>query len=123
MRHVGENVARLRSFRRIPQKDVAAQLGLTQSEYSRIEKKAEIEDDLLQRIAAAIDFPVELIRELDNSIQTIHNNGSITDSIFYQHNPTEQIVALYERMLKEKDELLRQKDELIDLYKKQLKLS
>lgn len=117
MRHLGENVARLRSFRRIPQKDIAAKLDLSQSEYSRIEKKEQIDDDLLEKIAKAIDFPVEVIRELDsNSTQSIHNSGSITDSIFYQNNPIEKIVELYERLLKEKDDV-------IEMYKKQQKAS
>lgn len=110
MVHLGNNVARLRGFRRIPQKEMAAKLGLTQQEYSRIENKDIIEDDLLEQIAKAIDFPTELIKELENSaIQNIHNSGSITDSIFYQNNPIEKLEEIYERLLKserEKNEIL-----------------
>jgi len=115
MVHLGNNIAKLRGFRRLPQKEVAGKLHLSQQEYSKLEAKAVIDDDLLERIADAINFPVELIKELENSsIQTVHNSGSITNSVFYQNNPVEKIIELYEKMLKEKDEL-------IELYKSQLK--
>ena len=124
MAHLGNNIAKLRGLRQIPQKDLAAKLNLTQPEYSRLEAKAEIDESMLGLIAKALDFPVELIKELeDNSIQSIHNSGSISDSIFYQNNPLEKIVELYERMLKEKDVQLRQKDEVIEMYKKHQKAS
>ncbi len=120
MVHLGNNIARLRGFRRIPQKDIASKLSLSQQDYSKLEAKAEIDLDQLERIAIAMDFPVELIKELDDtSVQTIHNSGSITDSIFYQNNPIEKITELYERLLKEKDEIIKNKDEVIATYKKQ----
>jgi transcriptional regulator with XRE-family HTH domain len=131
MVHLGNNIARLRGFRRIPQKDIASKLNLTQQDYSKLEAKAEIDDNLLERIAHAIDFPIELIKELENSsIQTIHNSGSITDSIFYQNNPIEKIIELYELrikdkdvMLQEKSDMLKQKDEIIELFKKLQQIS
>jgi len=117
MVHIGNNIARLRGFRRLTQKEVSSKLNLTQQDYSKLEAKPQIDDDLLERIAIAIDFPVALIKELENSsMQTIHNSGSITDSIFYQENPVETIITLYERIIKDKDEL-------IEMYRKQLKAS
>jgi transcriptional regulator with XRE-family HTH domain len=124
MAHLGNNIAKLRGLRQIPQKDLAAKLNLTQPEYSRLEAKAEIDESMLELIAKALDFPVELIKELENNpIQSIHNSGNINDSVFYQNNPVEKIIELYERMLKEKDAFLLQKDEVIEMYKKQQKAS
>jgi transcriptional regulator with XRE-family HTH domain len=125
MVHIGNNIARLRGFRRLPQKDIAAKLNLSQQDYSKIEAKAEIDEDLLERIATAIDFPIELIKELENSsIQTVHNSGSITDSIFYQqNNPMEKIIEVYEKLIKEKDEVIKNKEDLIVMYKQQRKAS
>ncbi len=105
--HIGRNINRLRSFRGIKQQDVAKQLKMTQQNYSLIENAEEVNDELLARIAAIIDFPIDVIKELDSSkAQSIFNSGSITDSIFYQNNPIDKIVELYERMLKEKDETI-----------------
>ncbi|MBS1530567.1 MAG: helix-turn-helix transcriptional regulator [Bacteroidetes bacterium] len=124
MVHLGNNIAKLRNFRRIPQKEVASRLNISQSEYSRLESKAEISDDLLEHIADVINYPVDLIKELDNSsIQSVHNSGSISDSIFYQNNPNEKIQDLYERLLKEKDDIIKSKDEVIEMYRKQQKAS
>lgn len=107
MVHLGNNIARLRGFRRLTQKEIAALLNLTQQDYSKIETRPDIDDALLERIAAVMDFPVELIRELEHSsIQTVHNSGSISDSIFYQNNPVEKVTELYERLLKEKETII-----------------
>lgn len=92
---------------------------MSQQNYSLIENSEEVDEDLLKRIAEIVDFPIESIKELDNSKQqSIFNSGSITDSIFYQNNPIEKIIELYERLLKEKDEILKQKNVQIELLKK-----
>jgi transcriptional regulator with XRE-family HTH domain len=62
MVHLGNNIAKLRGFRRMPQKDIAQRLGLTQQEYSRIESKDLVDDDLLERIAVELDFPSILLK-------------------------------------------------------------
>lgn len=124
MAHIGNNIARLRGFRQIPQKEMAARLNIAQQTYSSLESKEEIDEDLLERIAAVLEFPVQALKELDShSVLSINQQGGNAGSVFYQYNPNEKMQELYERMLKEKDELLRQKDELIALYKHQLKAS
>ena len=105
--HIGRNINRLRSFRGIKQQDMAKRLKMSQQNYSLIENSEKIDDDLLSLIAGILDFPEDAIKELDNNnSQSIFNSGSITDSIFYQNNPIEKIIELYERLLKEKDEQL-----------------
>jgi transcriptional regulator with XRE-family HTH domain len=135
MVHLGNNIAKLRGFRRLPQKDVAIQLDLSQQEYSKIENKAQIDDDLLERIAAIIDFPSEIIKELDSNVtvqsynQQGGSSGSITTSTFNQYN-ADKIADLYEKLLKEKDEVIKSKeqvienkDTVIEMYKQQQKAS
>ncbi len=109
MRHLGQNIARLRGFRKLAQKEMAAKLSMAQQTYSSIENKAEIDEDLLDRIAAVLDFPVQAIKELDSqSVLSVNQQGGNTGSVFYQYNPNEKIIELYERMLKEKDEIIAQ---------------
>ena len=118
--HVGNNIARLRSFQRIPQKAMAEHLQMSQQTYSNIEKKAEIDDVLLERIADVLEFPVEAIKELDaHSVVSINQQGGNAGSVFYQFNPNEKMQELYERMLKEKEDLIKSKDEIIEMFKQQ----
>lgn len=105
--HLGRNIHKLRSYRGIKQQDIAKQLNMTQQNYSLIENSEKIDDNLLQRISDIIDMPVETIKNLDTeNNQSIFNSGHITESVFYQNNPVEKIIALYERLLKEKDEMI-----------------
>lgn len=120
MVHLGNNVARLRSFRRIPQKDMASQLAMTQQEYSRIEKKEEIDDDLLSKIADVLDFPVEAIKHIESSttIQTVYQQNGNSGNGFYV-NANDKIVEMYERLLKEKDTVIEMQRDVIEMYKNQ----
>ena len=121
MSHVGRNIARLRGFQQIPQKEMASKLNMSQQAYSALENKAEIEDDLLERVAEVLEFPVQALKELDNqSVLSINQQGGNTGSIFYQYNPNEKIVELYERMIKEKEDIIKQKDEIIKKYEQKL---
>jgi transcriptional regulator with XRE-family HTH domain len=105
MVHLGSNIAKLRGFRRIPQKDIAERLNITQQEYSRIESKDIVDDDMLERIAIELDFPVELIKTLDNDkVQNVYQQNGNKGHVFnYDFSSAEKIVELYEKLLKEKD--------------------
>jgi transcriptional regulator with XRE-family HTH domain len=119
MAHIGNNIAKLRGFRRIPQKDIAAKLSLSQQEYSKIESTSEIDENMLNLIAKALDFPVELIRSMDSNghVENLYQQDGNKGHVFnYDFNSTEKIVELYERLLKEKDAV-------IEMYKKQQKAS
>lgn len=124
MPHLGHNIARLRGFRQIPQKDMAKKLKMAQQTYSALENKAEIDEDLLERIAGVLDFPVQALKQLDSfSVFTINQQGDNPGNVFHQYDPNEEVRTLYEKLLKEKDELLKQKDAMIEMYKNQQKAS
>ena len=59
--HLGKNIERICKLTGIKQSDLAKRLNTNQQEISRIENKAEIKDELLERIAKAIGFPKEVI--------------------------------------------------------------
>jgi hypothetical protein len=92
-----------------------------------LEQKDVIEDNLLKQISAVLKIPVEAFQNFDEEqavnviANTFGNNG-----IGYQKNdnpifnPIEQVlkmheekIALYERMLKEKDEMMARLEKLI----------
>ncbi|OOV20258.1 helix-turn-helix transcriptional regulator [Flavobacterium sp. LM4] len=128
--HQGRNVKRFREMLNIKQEALAYNLGedWNQKKISMLEQKDVIEDNLLKQISAVLKIPVEAFQNFDeeqavNIIANTFDNGSILNGI--NHNPTfhpieklvqlhEEKIALYERMLKEKDEMMVRLEKLIN---------
>lgn len=120
-RHIGRNVRRVRMYFGVKQEALAADLGISQPEVSKIENQDEIEEVLLSQIADALGISSEVIRDFDiektilninqhNCRDTTISEGVPTDAVSHQVNPFEKIVELYKRLLKseqEKIELLK----------------
>ena len=114
----GANVRRWREWRNINQDVLAEQIGVSQTTLSSYEKKEKLEQEILDKIAKVLDIPVEAITELEQGTainiisSTLHDNsGSVFN--YPTFNPIDKVVelydekiALYERMLKEKDEAI-----------------
>ena len=129
--HQGRNVKRFREMLGIKQEALAFDLGeeWNQKKISLLEQKDIIEDDLLKAISSALRIPVEAIQNFDeeqaiNIISNTFNDGSFLNT---GHTPTfnvntidkliqlhEEKIALYERMLKEKDEMMNRLEMLIN---------
>ncbi|MCT3915963.1 helix-turn-helix transcriptional regulator [Elizabethkingia anophelis] len=127
--HQGKNVKRFREMLGIKQDALAFDLGedWNQKKISLLEQKEIIEDPLLKKISEALKIPVEAFQNFDeeqaiNIISNTFDNCQQPASIFYNStiNPVEQLIkvheekiALYERMLKEKDEMMAKLEEFI----------
>jgi transcriptional regulator with XRE-family HTH domain len=127
--HEGRNVKRFREMLGIKQEALAYELGdgWNQKKISLLEQKETIELPLLQQISNTLKIPVEAFQNFDeeqaiNIISNTFENCSQPASLFYNStiNPFEQIIklheekiALYERMLKEKDEMMERLEKLI----------
>ncbi|MFW2477106.1 MAG: XRE family transcriptional regulator [Sediminibacterium sp.] len=125
--HEGRNVKRFREMLGIKQDVLALELGddWNQQKISLLEQKETIDAQLLQQISAALKIPVEAIQNFDEEqaitvISSTFNDGSAV----VQHNPVfnpidkliqlhEEKIALYERMLKEKEEMMAKLEKLI----------
>ena len=116
-RHVGRNLQKIRVYLGMKQEALAADLGVSQQEISKIEKQEEIEGELLTRIATVLGVSAEVIKDFDVE-RAIYNINNIRDNTFeqgstsiaQQFNPLDKIVELYERLLqseREKIELLK----------------
>ena len=128
--HQGRNVKRFREMLGIKQEALAFDLGedWNQKKISLLEQRDVIEDDMLRQISAALRIPVEAFQNFDeeqavNIISNQFDNGAIgyqkNESCTF--NPIDKIVqlydekiALYERMLKEKDEMMVKLEKLIN---------
>jgi len=127
--HEGRNVKRFREILGIKQDALAYELGegWNQQKISLLEQKETIELPLLKQISSAMKVPVEAFQNFDdeqavNIISNTFDNCNQPASFFYNStiNPIEQIIklheekiALYERMLKEKDQMMDRLEKLI----------
>ncbi|MBW3518634.1 helix-turn-helix domain-containing protein [Flavobacterium sp. NKUCC04_CG] len=128
--HQGRNIKRFREMLSIKQDALAFELGddWNQQKISLLEQKETIDNSILEQVARILKIPVEAIENFDeetviniisnntfdNCAQpaSIFNNSTINpvDKIIELHN---EKIALYERMLKEKDEMMLRLEKLI----------
>ena len=123
--HEGRNLKRFREMLAIKQDHLAFELGedWNQQKISLLEQKERIDSDILEQVAAILKIPAEAIRNFDeNQAINIISNTFDNGSAIYQtnNNPIDKLIqlhdekiALYERMLKEKDEMMGRLERLI----------
>ncbi|TDE01542.1 helix-turn-helix domain-containing protein [Flavobacterium sandaracinum] len=128
--HQGRNVKRFREMLNIKQEALAYDLGedWNQKKISMLEQKDVIENNILNQISAVLKIPVEAFQNFDEE-QAVNliscnfsDNAMFNNKIeVFNNNPIEEIkklheekIALYERMLKEKDEMMARLEKLIN---------
>ncbi|PZF70787.1 helix-turn-helix domain-containing protein [Taibaiella soli] len=134
--HVGRNIKRFREMLGIKQESLAFDLGddWTQKKVSQLESKDTIEPDILEKVAKALKLPTQALENFDEetAILNIQNNydnvtspSSIanteanaetineTTNVECTFNPIDKIVELYERMLKDKEEMIKRLEEMV----------
>ena len=130
--HQGRNVKRFREMLGIKQEALAFDLGndWNQKKISMLEQKDVIEDDILDQISHALKIPVEAFQNFDEeqAVNIISNTFNIEKDAYignakpvFNINPLDELkklheekIALYERMLKEKDEMMVRLEKLIN---------
>ncbi|WP_198675421.1 helix-turn-helix transcriptional regulator [Pleomorphovibrio marinus] len=127
--HQGRNIKRFREMLGIKQEALAHELGAdwSQKKISLLEQKETVEEAILAQVSEILNIPVEAIQNFDeeqavNIIANTFENCNQPASIFNnsQINPLDQLIklheekiALYERMLKEKDEMMARLEKLL----------
>jgi transcriptional regulator with XRE-family HTH domain len=124
--HHGRNIKRFREMLGIKQDALAIDLGLTQQAISNLEQKEVIDDKILSQVASILKVPEEAIRNFDeekaiNFISSTFNDHAALIINNMQIHPMEMIVSLhkekislYERMLKEKDDMINRMERLLE---------
>jgi len=130
--HQGRNVKRFREMLGIKQEALALDLGedWNQKKISLLEQKETIENQLLEKISEVLKIPLEAFQNFDEeqAVNIISNTFNIEKDAYignskptFNINPIEEIkklheekIALYERMLKEKDEMMSRLEKLLD---------
>jgi transcriptional regulator with XRE-family HTH domain len=125
--HEGRNVKRFREMLGFKQEALAAELGddWNQRKISLLEQKETIEPEILVLVAGVLKVPVEAFQNFDdehavNVISSTFNDNAAVISNYPTFHPIDKIVqlheekiALYERMLKEKEGMIQKLEALI----------
>ena len=120
--HIGRKISRLRELKGFKQEYLAQELGVSQQSISKIEQSETIENEVLEKVAKALGFPAEAIKNFDEEkvIYNIQNNyDNASNNVNYSFNPIDKLIEayeenkkLYERLLqaeREKNEILKDK--------------
>ncbi|MDR2956271.1 MAG: helix-turn-helix domain-containing protein [Prevotella sp.] len=132
--HQGRNIRIARNFQNMTQGDLAFKLNLSQGKVSDLELKETLEDELLDKFAAAlnisVDFlknfePEEVMKSFTFSENAFTNNnaenskGNVTQQIVGEqqnisnYNFPDNIKELYSQLLEEKDKVIESLEGLV----------
>lgn len=126
--HQGRNIKRFREMLGIKQEALAHELGndWSQKKISLLEQKETVEASILTQVSEILKIPVEAFRNFDEeqAITVISSTFNDNSAVVYNNpvfNPIDKIIqlheekiALYERMLKEKDEMMARLQKLLE---------
>ena len=113
--HIGKNIQRIREIVGMKQETLASELGISHQAISKIEYSETVDDEKLEAISQALKVSPEAIKNFNmdaaiNFLNNITNNhfDNQSTAVIYQQvmNPIDKIVELYERLLKEKEEII-----------------
>ena len=129
--HHGHNIRRTRIEKNMNQDILSEKVSMSQPTVSRYESMRIIEDDILERFAKALNVPKDYLKTLDEDApsivfenNSITNNGGnntqaglndeISNDNRITNNPIDKITELYERLLKDKDDMIAELQQHID---------
>lgn len=113
--HHGHAVKRIRHTLGIKQEVLADMMGTTQARVSNFEQKKVLEDEIIDKLAKALNVAPQLIKELEEDPVTViiennrldNNSGSAYNYIAGDNiinNPIDKIAELFERLLEKEQE-------------------
>lgn len=108
---IGANISQLRTIRRLTQDNMAYELGISQSAYSKYESgETKITEKLLDQIAKILEVDKEIIEQFDDNAVFSNNTNNAKDqaksnllignnSVTVNHYGNEEKDGLYEKMI------------------------
>lgn len=124
--HEGRNVKRIREILGIKQDTLASELGLSQQSISQLEQKETIDQELLKRISAILNVPVEAIRNFDDQIavnvisNTFHENAFINSAGTFNINPIDKWLEALEEIKRLNKKLLESEKEKVAMLERMM---
>ena len=112
--HHGHNIKRLRALLHIKQEALAVEFGISQQAVAKLEKKAVISDEILERVAKVLNIPVDAIKNFNDEIavnvisntfnDTFHDHSSFVIGNQSNVNQIDKLIETLERLLKAEQE-------------------
>lgn len=124
--HQGKNVKRLREMIGLKQEALAYALGdeWTQKKVSVLESKEVIEEDILAQVASILKVTPEVIKNFSeeaviNYFNTFNDSSGAgaffsSNNFHCNFNPIEKIVQLYDEKIELYERMLREKNEMLE---------
>ena len=115
----GYNAKLLREILGVKQEELAERIGVSQQTVSRFESTPQLDDETLDKIAAALNISVDAIKNFseDAAINFVANtfHDSTVANTYHQcsFNPLDKVIELYERMLKTEQEKVQLLQEVL----------
>ena len=131
--HLGRNVRHFRLESNLSQEAFADLLGApwSQKKVSQLENKADIEAEVLEEIARALNVSAEEIKEyneapvvnnIQNNYDSAANNSNGSGDNYHKcnFNPLDKLIEAHEEIKKLNNALLKEKDDKIALLERML---
>jgi transcriptional regulator with XRE-family HTH domain len=122
--HIGRKIGRIRELRGIKQEVLAAELGVSQSAVSLIERSETIDEEKLQQVAQVLGVTAEAIKNFSEEAviniisSTLHDNaGSVNNNCTLNFNPMDKLLEVIEENKKLYERLLQSEREKVELLK------
>ena len=109
--HIGCKISKIRELRGMKQEALAMAIGVSQQTISNIENSEEVEEEVLVKIAEALEVSVDGLKNFSeevvlNIISNTFRDNSSAINYGCTFNPIDKVVELYERLLQaEKDKV------------------
>jgi len=141
----GMNTRLARTWKKVTQDDLAYRMGMNQSEVSLLEGEKVIKDETLEKIARALDVPVDFLKEFEPEAAIYNYNfnnqpdavkviaeenakdavlqgqGEQNNNITNHYYPIDDIKFLYDKLLAEKDKQIEHLEKEIATIKEKIK--
>lgn len=125
--HIGRKISKIRELRGMKQEALAIAIGVSQQTISNIENSEEVDEDVLVKIAEALEVSPEGIKNFSeeavlNIIGNTYNldNSSSAFNFGCTFNPIEKLIESYEENKKLYERLLQAEKDKVS-YLEQLK--
>lgn len=120
--HLGRKISRIRELKGMKQETLASVMGVSQQAISKLEQSEHVDDDRLEEVSKALGVSAEAIKNFneDAALNIISNtfsdfkDNAIANANHCTFNPIEKIVELYESKIALYERLIKEKEAFIE---------
>ena len=129
-KHHGQNIAFWRNFNKWTQAQFGEMVGLSQNQISELERKEEIDEETLIKMAHSLMVDVDQLkscnhegtiaacRSIINYIYNVQNGGSLVQGDHIINNPLDVVTQLHKEVIKLMEEKVAKLEAEIECMKK-----